>query len=332
MENLRRKTTGAAGSSAGFTLVELLVVIAIIGILVALLLPAIQAARAAARRASCQNNMKQLGLATLAFEDTNKLLPPAHTSKTETIATSGGRPQTVTAEHSTVSYILPFLEETAIADNWDFDQDWEHSDTSLAFDNKRLSDSPIAAVKCPEVTEDRAEWPGAIDYTVSESLSSNVLGQLITQGSVQPRPNSRDRYDSILAMRKGERREDAAKIRHVTDGMSQTFMWFETGGRPVRFDNGIMAVSPRGGGVGQTQGGHSWAKYENWHAVNQPGDCGTIMWNCTNNEEIYGFHVNGVFYGLGDGSVQFITDSIDRDLWVSLFTRDSGDIIGTSPF
>src|SRR3954469_23294416 len=93
-----------------FTLVELLVVIAIIGILVALLLPAIQAAREAARRTTCQNHMKQLGLATLNYEVSRKQLPPS--KYVANLATSAGA---LTVKHSTIQYILSYMEETAIA-------------------------------------------------------------------------------------------------------------------------------------------------------------------------------------------------------------------------
>src|SRR5262245_23466783 len=116
-----RLTFGAGSSSAGFTLVELLVVIAIIGILVALLLPAIQAAREAARRAQCQNNMKQMGLATLNFESAKKKLPPTHNRTTVYINGKG-----ISAEHSTITYLLSYLEEQAIADQWDWKQTWNN--------------------------------------------------------------------------------------------------------------------------------------------------------------------------------------------------------------
>src|SRR4051812_43565636 len=101
--------------SRAFTLVELLVVIAIIGILVALLLPAIQAAREAARRAQCSNNIKQVGLALLNYEDTNKALP---------FGSSYGRDtQAWTAKEKRGNWVLlmlPFLEEQAINSQWDF--------------------------------------------------------------------------------------------------------------------------------------------------------------------------------------------------------------------
>lgn len=104
---------------AGFTLVELLVVIAIIGILVSLLLPAVQAAREAARRMQCQNNLKQLALATHNYHDTHKVFPPSHVNYWATYR-SGKQTYLPVLNHSGMALILPFMEQTPIYDQIDF--------------------------------------------------------------------------------------------------------------------------------------------------------------------------------------------------------------------
>ncbi len=104
----------SATSRVAFTLVELLVVIAIIGILVALLLPAVQAAREAARRSQCTNNLKQLGLATLNYESTNKHFPPGHRM------TKNG--SDINSLGAWVTQLMPFLEVGNLFSQIDTDQ------------------------------------------------------------------------------------------------------------------------------------------------------------------------------------------------------------------
>src|SRR5687767_3505277 len=91
-------------TSRGFTLVELLVVIAIIGILIALLLPAVQAAREAARRSQCQNNLKQLALSVHNFHNVYNMYPPSRWSD---------------PGYTWAVYIAPYIEGSAFADMWD---------------------------------------------------------------------------------------------------------------------------------------------------------------------------------------------------------------------
>jgi len=106
---------------SGMTLIELLVVIAIIGILVALLLPAVQAAREAARRMQCGNNLKQMGLALHNYHDQYKVFPPA-------LVNSGRYSAGITAwkgpkhvlNHTGFTLLLPYLEQGALYDQWDF--------------------------------------------------------------------------------------------------------------------------------------------------------------------------------------------------------------------
>jgi prepilin-type N-terminal cleavage/methylation domain-containing protein len=129
-------TSGTVVGSArrAFTLVELLVVIAIIGILVALLLPAIQAAREAARRAQCMNNLKQIGLATHGFHDSRKKLPP--------VRIQDGQP-------TWLMLILDYMEESAIKDLWDYDR-------GCFYDQEyRTRTAVVDGLICPSQQHDR---------------------------------------------------------------------------------------------------------------------------------------------------------------------------------
>ncbi|HZN32461.1 MAG TPA: DUF1559 domain-containing protein, partial [Pirellulaceae bacterium] len=121
-----------------FTLVELLVVIAIIGVLVALLLPAVQAAREAARRMKCANNLRQIGLAIHNHEDTYKYMPPGIVQTPTTtpipglddyLATTPKTPARLYANHGFLSIMLPYLEQANVLVNagggYNFHLDWD---------------------------------------------------------------------------------------------------------------------------------------------------------------------------------------------------------------
>ena len=127
--------------SRGFTLVELLVVITIIGILVSLTLPAVQQARETARKLSCSNNLKQIGLAIQHYHAHYQTFPPSSTSDVE----QGGwihLPQRRHI-HSWSSLILPFLDLSMVADDIDF------SVSSLHRNNLRVATTVIPVFRCP---------------------------------------------------------------------------------------------------------------------------------------------------------------------------------------
>ena len=147
----RKRQRPGKPRSLGFTLVELLVVIAIIGILIALLLPAVQAAREAARRTECTNNLKQLALATHNYHDTYRVLPC-------NIGSNG---------FSWITLTLPFFEQGSLHDQLDFRYPLSDTDNS---NNRELVKEPIEALLCPSdptpgVRTDLANsWPYPAPY------------------------------------------------------------------------------------------------------------------------------------------------------------------------
>ena len=153
---------------SGFTLVELLVVIAIIGILVGLLLPAVQAAREAARRMQCSNNLKQMGLAMQTYHDTHKTFPSGYTVDLIAPAQIGttSMMSLVNQSHwSWGAFILPFIEQSNLYNNLGVGSRTLHSNLTNAAGLAALADSAATFV-CPSD-------PGPALNNFNEQLADN---------------------------------------------------------------------------------------------------------------------------------------------------------------
>src|SRR5438045_4089156 len=170
---------------SGFTLVELLVVIAIIGVLVALLLPAVQAAREAARRTQCTNQMKQLGISLHNFHDVNQIFPAADDQYLNSANT--------TVQHSWVPRILPFIEQKALYDTYNFDKDWTDANTNDFAGSATLPAGPvkqlIPGIMCPSAPKQALRLQGTnracYDYpATTERLSPNPFLNAYQQSAV----------------------------------------------------------------------------------------------------------------------------------------------------
>jgi prepilin-type N-terminal cleavage/methylation domain-containing protein/prepilin-type processing-associated H-X9-DG protein len=244
-----KKSIGRLRSA--FTLVELLVVIAIIGILVGLLLPAVQAAREAARRMQCSNNLKQLGLAVHNFESARKQLPTSLRPPSN-IASSGEQSRV-----SVLTDLLPYIEQTTIYNNYNKAINW-NTGTNIP-----LSRTPVPSFICPSSPNggvlDTAP-PGTVsaytpgiaattDYSPIFGIAPGVFTQLLGLSSA---PDSyRDPAEVFAGVNPpytyvrgffpknatinaatGLQTSKGATFTMVTDGLSNTLAIAESSGRP----------------------------------------------------------------------------------------------------
>jgi prepilin-type N-terminal cleavage/methylation domain-containing protein len=324
-----------------FTLVELLVVIAIIGILVALLLPAIQAAREAARRTQCTNKMKQLGLAMLNYESARKELPLAYTPNycsPDNGATIGRGPCPGTStpgnacnrkpHHFVLTFILPYIENQALYDqiditssalstpptstvttNWDFKSP---SPTKKTINNDVVK-VDIPDFLCPS-TENRPNTYTTDYYTMVDILDSPYC-TLVENTGLAKSKRSVDRLLGLL-------QDTPTSLKKCSDGLSKTFLFFESAGRPNNYDRNRKLVQV------MTQD-WQWADdgvYGVWGNSADPNCPLTQVMNCNNYQGLYSFHSGGGNELMGDGSVTFVTENVDLDTFISMYTRAAEDI------
>jgi prepilin-type N-terminal cleavage/methylation domain-containing protein len=261
---------------SGFTLIELLVSLFIIGLLVALLLPAVQNIREAARRTQCRNNLHQMGVALSGYESTFRRLPP-------------GREAENGWNHSWSTAALPYLEQAALFDQYDYQSAWDDPD------NAPVSDAMLAVFRCPSAVED---WPGKTDY--GGNYGSALTG--LTPGFQHGYAWESGLLPPIRIDLPGNYRREGVRTGEVSDGLSQTFLVLEDADRPA------------------AEGGR-WANGHNCFAHDE----GPI--NANRSKEIFSRHPGGAHALVGDGSVRFLSESTDLSVIGGLSTRAVGEIV-----
>ncbi len=345
------QTVPATGRRA-FTLVELLVVIAIIGVLVALLLPAVQAAREAARRSQCQNNVKNIGLACLNHENAKGKYPP------------GGRPANQ-ASNNGLSFhvlILPYVEQGAINSNVaQFIANWKKAHNGDDPDGYALKDANITRLPlytCP--SDDAQELVDKFFKDMQAASYSGVAGSYQSRTNAEPCATTHGQpgLGTCVSSGLGNMNVDGmlypgggVKASWVTDGTSNTIMVGEKWYQPRAWTLGVYWTSA-GRSLPPTQeetplnSASSSCKnintkyppnpnfevtgYYNSHdnATDRPTASASAPKTISFNDLPFGsFHAGGVNFGRADGSVQFLNDNIDLVTYGALASRNGDEVI-----
>lgn len=286
---------------SGFTLVELLVVIAIIGILVGLLLPAVQAAREAARRMQCSNNMRQLGIAVHNYESAYKRLPGGWNDNFPT-----GEPGWGWA-----AGLLPFMEGGNIHNQIDF---------RLAIEEEvhnEIRETVISTFICPSD-------PGENIFLLAEGGEhghdhDHVTMRLDDEADEHLFPIAKSNYIGMFGtfeLEDAPYRGDgmffgnsALKFADVTDGLSNTLMIGERGSR--------LGYSIWHGNIPEAAEPHARILGVADHTPNHPSG---------HFEDFQSYHTGGVNFMRADTSITFLPETIDHDVYQAMSTRRGGEV------
>jgi prepilin-type N-terminal cleavage/methylation domain-containing protein len=315
---------------AGFSLVEVLVVIAIIGILVALLLPAIQAARESARRAQCQNNLKQLGLALHQHHDAHKELPVggavvislAQAFPNVSLDQFTGGSRTIGCRGRTwIISLLPFLEETPMFEAYNIATNPRLSRvTVMLWDSDRPLDVMTCPSRRPAMAHPANDWT-ADDFYTPKTV---VRGDYATNGGEHIGPLLMDRSghlqtlsinNGIVQSGYGSARR-GVRFRQIFDGLSKTYL---VGEKYVNAAHYLTGLDP--GDVNSMYLDHCYCTTRYGGQELPPHQDSASMTNM----RIFGSaHPSTWHAAFCDGSVQAISYSIDPVAHGRLANRQDG--------
>jgi prepilin-type N-terminal cleavage/methylation domain-containing protein len=314
----------------GFTIVELLVVMAIIGVLVALLLPAVQAAREAARRMQCANNLKQIGLATHSYENAHRVFPPA--------ALFIDSVSPALPRGSVQMRLLPYIEQQTLYDAFDFKKD---TDGQKLPDGRVIGSIVVSTYVCPSDTHDgtilvNAEPRAAMNYSASAgsmdqinnsgcscalNANYNALSLSGYLGRAKPSQAIPERISGPFLRNSGITafKNYACQAAECRDGLSNTLFFGEV--RPTCSGHVI-----RGWAWTSNSDGLSSTNYPiNLDSCNDQSPDGCQR-PCNWNTE-FGFrsmHIGGALFAFGDGSVHFLAENIDMQNFQYLGDKADG--------
>ncbi|MFH1920990.1 MAG: DUF1559 domain-containing protein, partial [Planctomycetota bacterium] len=331
-----------------FTLVELLVVIAIIGILIALLLPAVQAAREAARRSACTNNMKQVGLALHNYHDVYKTFPrAAYNINVSGCNESHGWCNSWWQGFSVHTMILPYVEQTAIYDRVDWANP-SHVDPNWVLSRSQ----PLSAYLCPSDSPyPNAAYKGNCNYPVSVGPNFGYYcSPSMHNGAIRPRGETaiRDIRDgtsnTILVGESIIGDETGSRFGPSDVVYSQTPPW--SGGTcsvgNFQFPTAALMDTfgmqcEAGKAAHHSHPGRSWIRpmpFQTYFTTLAPPNW---RWpNCTSDRwDAGGYvflnarsrHPGGANHALADGSVRFISETLDFNTYQALGSRDGGETV-----
>ena len=301
----------------GFTLIELLVVIAIIAVLIGLLLPAVQKVREAANRSRCSNNLKQIGLGLHNYHDVYKKFPSGYLYNGNSIWSPDSN------ESTWITHLLPFIEQDGLYRKADFAAPF-----GIEGPNSPVMKAFITLFKCPSDLEVKivgGAW--GLNWARGNYVANDGIGPMLSLKSNPYAPNRSVAVPGVFMI------NSKTSITDITDGTSQTALVSEVIKSPGEDWRGVMHY-PEGPLYQHNNTPNSPVpdQFRNQFCLSIPEAPCIGTYSSWDTRKVIlsarSRHPGGVNLLLADGSVRFISNSVDLTIWQALCTPRGGEVVG----